>query len=1125
MSSTSQYSTLKNIAYTTPSLSQNKIVAKYLTYPDITGKRKAEGGLRVNGKFKHSLPDAPLITIITVCLNSQTTLEQCIQSVLHQTYLNIEYIIVDGDSTDGTRHVIEKYEYCIDYFLSEPDRGLYHAMNKGLELASGDYIVILNSDDWYEQDCVETLVKAKKYAGTSFVSALAQHVDQKGKMLQVLRSMPYNPSLRLRMPLRHETMLLAANIYNDIGTYDESYRIIADFHLTTRLFEKGYTHYEVPRPLLFFRNTGISSLNKSELFDERQRLIRSQFQFLELGEEKIFRNLSLLTPRELERIAKKYRHEIEFNITLKCYSDDRFEILKQANWINYDIDWQFIFNIHHLPLVSVIVPIDNDQETLSSCIDSVVSQTLKNLELICINDASSDDSQKIIERYRSQDSRVISLVNTSKIGLNSSRDLGIRRARGTYIFHIDSHDTIPQQALETLHGHAVKCRSDIIKGECLLDQCLPGQAVIHIRRMRSAPITISSIDISFAEMSQLLNTPDGPWSYLIESQLAKRVPYPADLEIGHNGVYLVSLIVKAKRITLINDVVYHSRAYPQQAASAFCFQTYNDALEWRRRAWHVLKDVGMQTIGHHLLQEYWDDSFFHNLASCATPEQLRFFWVNFRNAFLETGVAKVLLSTNTANFQAKLFQLILQGKEQEALALMLVNPDNRCAEITTKQLFLQKSQKSMAQIGKSWIKVAAFYSTERCSAEAGMLQIVKALRCIGVDVGLFPLTMQSTNQHGDGVAPMLTPKKAIQQKVDCNSVSDRVILPVGAVAECTSEVFSRPDLLTDFSQIASCFREYDVIHLHRYAGMLDYAHAGEFPENKPLVWTLADMNAFTGWCHFSGGCNEYTKQCRRCHMLGGGSELAHEAWQSKRISYQNIRNLTIVCPSKWMAEQVAKSSLLGERKIFVIPNAFPVERLRPANKIVARIRLRLPVHKKLVLVDTDNFGIHHKESNLLSEAIDVLLKMEQPLPVEIIMFGNNKVKMPLPIHELGYISDNEKLALVYSAADVFLFPTRMGGAPLAIGESLLCGTPVVAFPAGHVQDIVEHGVTGYIAKYLNVDDFAAGIEWALNIDRKAALIRQINCRLSAYDFHEPERSMEKYLAVYRAALKSAAGDN
>jgi len=110
--------------------------------------RKGEGGLRTKGYFKKSYEDKSLISIVTVVYNGEKYLEETIQNVINQTYDNVEYIIIDGGSTDGTLDIIKKYEDRVDYWASEKDSGIYDAMNKGISLFSGDYLFFLGADDF-----------------------------------------------------------------------------------------------------------------------------------------------------------------------------------------------------------------------------------------------------------------------------------------------------------------------------------------------------------------------------------------------------------------------------------------------------------------------------------------------------------------------------------------------------------------------------------------------------------------------------------------------------------------------------------------------------------------------------------------------------------------------------------------------------------------------------------------------------------------------------------------------------------------------------------------------------------------------------------------------------------------
>lgn len=136
-----------------------------LQHPPEDGRVFVEGGSRTRGIIKSGTRDEPLVTYITVVRNNAATLARTIESVQSQTYFNVEHIVLDGASTDGTLDVIRKYGERIDYFASEPDGGLYEAVNKAVPLARGQLICILNSDDWLEPQAAEIAVERMHSAG------------------------------------------------------------------------------------------------------------------------------------------------------------------------------------------------------------------------------------------------------------------------------------------------------------------------------------------------------------------------------------------------------------------------------------------------------------------------------------------------------------------------------------------------------------------------------------------------------------------------------------------------------------------------------------------------------------------------------------------------------------------------------------------------------------------------------------------------------------------------------------------------------------------------------------------------------------------------------------------------
>ena len=410
---------------------QHKFVGKYATYPDETGERIAEGGRRTEGAFRKSGDDEPLVTVITVCWNSAKTIEKSIKSVLAQSYGNIEYLIIDGASKDATLDIIRRYEADIDYYLSEPDKGLYYAMNKGLELARGEFILFLNSDDWYTEDCVEALVAAKDYSGCDFVSALALYVDDETGPREVLRSMPFDHSLYLRMPLRHETMLVPAALYEQLGPYDTDYRILSDREYTVRLFDADVTHYEVPRALLNFSTGGVSNTNIELLNKEKDMLLGAVFPFLGEGERRRLNDAGAVGPDDFIESANRHLDHPKFVKACRALLADR-----KANggkkWRSANTGDIACANRRLFPKVSVILPFFEAEKTIGASIESVLGQSLEDIELICINDCAIDNSQEVVDAYCKKDSRVRSLRNARNLGLGASRNAGVRAANGQY---------------------------------------------------------------------------------------------------------------------------------------------------------------------------------------------------------------------------------------------------------------------------------------------------------------------------------------------------------------------------------------------------------------------------------------------------------------------------------------------------------------------------------------------------------------------------------------------------------------------------------------------------------------------------------------------------------------------
>jgi len=220
------------------------------------------------------------VSIITVCFNSCRTIRDTIESVLAQDYGAIEYIIVDGGSTDGTLEVIQEYRERISTLVSEPDRGIYDAMNKGIDLATGEIVGMLNSDDFYiDEKVVTDLVGAMRRDGVEAVFADLIYVDKLdvGRVRRYYDSSRWTPGrFRFGWMPAHPTFFVKRECYLRCGRFSLAYRIAADFEMLVRLLHRGGVTYSyVARPVVKMRAGGTSTRGLRHSWIMNREIVRA----------------------------------------------------------------------------------------------------------------------------------------------------------------------------------------------------------------------------------------------------------------------------------------------------------------------------------------------------------------------------------------------------------------------------------------------------------------------------------------------------------------------------------------------------------------------------------------------------------------------------------------------------------------------------------------------------------------------------------------------------------------------------------------------------------------------------------------------------------------------------------
>lgn len=314
-----------------------------------------------------------------------------------------------------------------------------------------------------------------------------------------------------------------------------------------------------------------------------------------------------------------------------------------------------------------------------------------------------------------------------------------------------------------------------------------------------------------------------------------------------------------------------------------------------------------------------------------------------------------------------------------------------------------------------------------------------------------------------------------------------------------------------------------IIHIHAICnGYLQIETLKKF--HRPIVWTLHDMWPFTGGCHYNQDCERYQESCGACPQLGSDRyhDLSHTIWKRKANAWKDL-DLTLVATTSWMADCARSSSLFHNVRIVTIPLGLDTDKYKPHNRHFAREALNLPQNKNLVLFGAiGGTSDRRKGFHLLQPALQRLSVSGWRDQIELVIFGSsqpeNAIDLGFKTHYVGRLSDDTSLALVYSSADVMVVPSLQEAFGQTASEAMSCGTPVVAFNATGLRDVVDHQQTGYLATPFNVEDLAKGIVWVLEDQERHQKLQFQSRERGRHEFAS-ETQASRYLSLYQELLK------
>lgn len=423
-------------------------------------------------------------------------------------------------------------------------------------------------------------------------------------------------------------------------------------------------------------------------------------------------------------------------------------------------------------------------------------------------------------------------------------------------------------------------------------------------------------------------------------------------------------------------------------------------------------------------------------------------------------------------------------------------------------------------MGRS-LRIALINSFDtRGGAARSMWRLHQGLRGLGVESTVLCLHKQSSDNHcqqiqverTDHAIRMRRKWAYAEQQLSQNLVTQRTIftLPVPGYD------LTRHHVVQDA----------EIIHLHWVAGMVSPETIAALQRlGKPVVWTLHDQRPMTGGCHYSGGCTRYEEQCSECPLLQTDWNHIPNYNLASFVNTVDTRKIIVVSPSRWLADCAGHSRAFSQSQIHVIPYGVDTDLFRPINRSLAHQWLGIePASVNILFGAQDVMDPRKGISTLIAslhacEEDPVSSPWFQSGRVRCLLFGSGVSQLGRPpwLHNVGNVNSDEKLSMLYSAADVFICPTVEDNFPNTILESMSCGTPVIASRVGGVPDLVSDEVNGWLVEPGDAVDMTSKIKNALAHPSRLKVFSTA-ARRKAETHYSLERQAFHYVKLYQTLL-------
>lgn len=1056
----------------------------------------------------------PLVSVVTIVHNRPDPLAATIENILGQTYGNIEHIVIDGASTDSTVDVIRRYEDRLAFWVSEPDEGIYDAINKGIARCTGDFVMLLHAADTYDIDYIERLVSAAALNPGAIIYSAHRHGAQAVEMGEMSEGIFLH-----HLGINHLTFLVPRSVYELVGPYDDGLRIASDVIWIAEAYRKGVTFVPIEGHGLSFAEGGLSSASSPTHRD------------LVVGEAVIgIRRFFPFLPADVAEAVYLYRFNdghaqklLPYLSTMEHVSTDGLERFRAALrrflphvWAKRAIDVREApdaFGLRWSLAVLLGVGLERTNlrcgpTELSSIITSINGLKArlgdKKVTLHYLEVFSRPSETFVPDLIRRQDES----DGDAHVILCDRRELAVERPFGL-VFAFDYVKFNPAFARRVL--------------EYFLDTMKPAGFVFHFAT--NGWRLLSRVSVRFREVPAVYMThgidvfdlyKTSPRTDFILKVAAKlpNVRFTAVSSYLRNA--LVSAGVSHGRVTVVHNVAHDrffahrkpGRLKTELGASPYAARIVNIGRLIRLkgqadlvRAIGLLRRSGLET---HLTLVYGKESgdidhVRQVIASEGVTDLVAFRpYVDFDREpdYLNNFDLLVSASTYTEGQGARSETFGMSILEGIAAGLPVVvtdaggqpevagppnayvgvarhgDPESIAAEI---RAIIKGGGLTGDNIEVARERLAHFSAERQSTLLSDVTAETRARR-------LSPLLISTGLNHGAGGAAQGVHRSLLTAGVQSHMVFRNLIEgwgdipgveplrdtprlmgdhvhPTGWFLRKGHTIFSIDTDGISQAQLERLVENADIINLHWYARFLSHENIAWLTNcGKPVVFTIRDMNPLTGGCHFFHGCDNWRNDCLPCPQFRPADvPLPHVQFDYKRLNW-NFDNIAVVTLSDHTRRIVEQSPLFGGCRIQTIPNPVDFTVFHPIEQETARRTFELPADRKIIAYlpsfDSDIKGAAEFQKMLKRLARDI-----DPKDVLVICAGRQRVAIeaPFEIRQLGHISGKDKLAAFFSAADVTVIPSLEETFSNTAAESIACGTPVAGFATGAIPTLAQGG--------------------------------------------------------------------